>query len=232
MTLIADYLKDFTALFYPEICNACGTVLYKNEQLICTGCLFKLPKTDYHLNAENRLVMQFWGRFKFETAAAFLYFRKGGSVQNMMHQLKYNNTPELAHKLGALYGNQLVKQPDYALCDVIIPVPLHTSRLKKRGYNQSEKFADGLAEKLNIPVLNNVLIKKRASESQTTKSRFSRFENLKETFILTTQEEIVGKRILLVDDTITTGATLEACANVLNEVENIKLVIAGMAYTE
>ncbi len=232
MGVFREYLEDFAALFYPQICNGCGQVLFKNEKLICTVCLFKLPQTNYHLNPENRMVMQFWGRFRFETAAAFLYFKKGGSVQNLMHQLKYNNTPELAHLLGELYGNHLIKQPDYALCDAIIPVPIHASRLKKRGYNQSEEFANGLAEKLLIPVINNVLIKKRASESQTTKSRFSRFENLKETFLLTSVTEIANKRILLVDDTITTGATLEACANVLNKAENLKLVIAGMAYTE
>ncbi len=231
MNLRQTYFADFVSLIFPELCQACAKSLYRNEELVCADCLYHLPYTDFHLQPDNAVAQQFWGRVPLEAAAAMLYFSKGSRVQNLMHQLKYKNKPEVGVYLGKLAGKRLLENPIFSSADLIIPVPLHKQKLLKRGYNQSLSFAEGLSEKLSIPVSIDNLIRTTGTESQTKKSRTSRYENMKEVFSVKDPQQLIGKHILLVDDIITTGATLEACCNVLREIPDVKISIAAIAYT-
>lgn len=231
MNLIATYLKDFGSLFFPVICHACGNSLVATEKHFCTACIYQLPYTNYHLHADNKIAKQFWGRVNVNSATAFLYFNKAGKVQNMMHQLKYNNQPQIGIEIGRMYAEKLKEHDTYLLAEAIIPVPLHPKKLLKRGYNQSEQFAIGLSEILNIPVKTDVLYRDKAAESQTSQSRGNRFDNMKTVF-KAHQTEHSYKNVLLVDDTITTGATLEACAIALQDVGIETINIVGIAYAE
>jgi ComF family protein len=231
MNLRQNYFTDFVSLIFPELCQACAKNLYRNEEIICADCLYHLPYTNFHRHLENAVAQQFWGRVPIEAASALLYFSKGSRVQNLMHQLKYKNKPEVSVYLGRLAGKRLLENPVFTAADIIIPVPLHKQKLLKRGYNQSLSFAEGLSEKMLIPVEIENLIRTTRTESQTKKSRISRYENMKEVFSVKNPEKLAGKHILLVDDIITTGATLEACCNVLLEIPKVKISIAAIAYT-
>ncbi|MBK0382718.1 ComF family protein [Pedobacter sp. SD-b] len=228
---IKQYLKDFDALFFPRVCQSCGRSLVKTESCFCTICIYQLPYTKYHLDQNNKLAKQFWGRLDIASAAAFLYFNKAGKVQNMMHQLKYNNQPQVGVELGKMYGKELVKEFHYNNIEAIIPVPLHPKKFKKRGYNQSEQFAIGLSEIMKIPVYNQILYRDLEKESQTGKSRTLRFDNMEAVF-KAEKPNLALNNILLVDDTITTGATLESCALVLQSIGIKKINIVGIAFTE
>ena len=228
---IGRYLSDFVSLVFPKICHACGTSLNQAEEHFCTICIHQLPYTNFHLQTDHKLRKQFWGRVNIQSAVAYLYFNKGGKVQNIMHQLKYNKQAQLGVALGKMYAADLKDIPHYQQAEAIIPVPLHPSKLKKRGYNQSEEFAKGLSEVLEIPVFPHILIRKSIKDSQTFKSRINRFENMQEVFTTTKGFENL-KNIILVDDTITTGATLEACVIALQEVGVTEINIVGIAFTE
>lgn len=231
MNLIYSYLKDFTTLIFPELCNACGTALVNHEKLICITCLHQLPYTNFHRDHENKLAKQFWGRVNINAAGSYLYFTKKGKVQNLMHQLKYNNQPDVGIELGRLYGLELKKYAPYNLCNAIIPVPLHPKKIKKRGYNQSEQFAIGLSQSLAIPVLGYGLSRIKSSKSQISMSRKDRYDNMATAFRAENIDLEIEPHILLVDDTITTGATLEACVIALNQVGIKEISIAGIAFT-
>ncbi|MFC5283115.1 ComF family protein [Pedobacter alpinus] len=231
MNSIGRYISDFASLVFPKICHACGTSLAQSETHFCTTCIHQLPYTNFHLQPDNKLAKQFWGRVKVASAIAYLYFTKGGKVQNIMHQLKYNKQPQLGVALGKMYGEELKKNQLYQQAEAIIPVPLHPSKLKKRGYNQSETFANGLSEVLGIPVLSGILYRESQKDSQTMQSRSHRFDNMEKVFKANTQT-IELNNVLLVDDTITTGATLEACIIALQDVGITQINIIGIAYTE
>jgi ComF family protein len=230
--LQAGYLADFVSLLFPELCQACGESLVAGEELLCLDCRYNLPFTDFHLKPDNLVAQQFWGKTDLEAAYALCYFTKGGKMQHLMHQFKYKGVQKIGNLLGNIAGEQLLKAPVFNNVDLIIPVPLHKSRLRKRGYNQSTCFAEGLAEKLNIPVDMDNLIRIRATETQTHRSRFSRFENMQQVFTLTNPEALINKHVLLVDDVVTTGSTLEACGTELLKVAGLKLSIATIAYAE
>jgi ComF family protein len=230
--LSRTYFADLVALLFPELCPACGESLMANEQVICTTCQYSLPLTNFHLHPDNIVARQFWGKINLQAAYALYYFTKGGKVQNLVHHLKYKGMPQIGHAVGAIAGAQLVKNNIFFSADVIIPVPLHKKRLKRRGYNQSTAFAEGLAKRLNVTVDDTSLVRTRATETQTRKGRFLRFENMQEVFQVANPEKLIGKHILLVDDIVTTGSTLEACAAVLLKIEGVKLSIATIAYAE
>lgn len=232
MKLQEGYIADFISLFFPELCQACGESLVTGEELICTDCRYHLPFTNFHLKTDNMIAQQFWGKINLEAAYAMCYFTKGGKMQHLMHQFKYKGIQKIGNMLGNMAGEQLTKNPIFNKTELIIPVPLHKSRLRKRGYNQSTCFAEGLAQKLNATVDENNLIRVRATETQTHRSRFSRFENMQEVFALKNPEALVNKHVLLVDDIVTTGSTLEACGAELLKVEGLKLSIATIACAE
>lgn len=232
MKLQTGYWTNFVSLLFPTLCQACGESLVTGEELICLNCRYNLPFTDFHLKPDNMVAQQFWGKIYLEGAYAMCYFAKGGKMQHLMHHFKYKGIQKIGNLLGNIAGEQLLKSPVFKSADVVIPVPLHKSRLRKRGYNQSMCFAEGLSEKMRIPIDENNLVRLRATETQTHRSRFSRFENMREVFTLTNPESLRNKHVLLVDDVVTTGSTLEACGTALLKAEGLKLSIATIACAE
>jgi ComF family protein len=205
---VSRLASDMLNLLFPELCNACGNYLYHGEKEICTKCLFDLPYTDFHLFHQNRVAQQFWGRLPITAAMALLYFKKGTKVQQLLHQLKYNDRTEVGVKLGNLLGEKLKQSAYYNNVDLIIPVPLHPKKQKQRGYNQSQFIAEGLASVLEIPTSADNLVRDKMTESQTKKARYTRYENMQEVFSVSKPNDLNGKNVLLIDDVITTGATL------------------------
>lgn len=232
MQQVIQLVSDVIALLFPNLCSGCGLALHPSEKAICTHCELDLPYTDFYWYAHNRVAKQFWNRLPFEAAMAMLYFKKNTKTQNLIHNLKYNGKTEVGQKLGNLLGNKLAISEHYKEIDFIIPVPLHLKKERARGYNQSDYIADGVAEVLSIPVLKNSLIRKKITETQTRKSRFIRYENMLSVFDVQKPEQLQHKHVLLIDDVITTGATIEACGNALIERGIKKLSIASLAFTQ
>ncbi len=195
---------------------------------MCTRCLINLPRTNYELE-ENAIKDKLIGRLPITYGFAFLKLKKGGAVQKLLHQLKYNHHPEIGVKLGKVFGSQMKKNGLNDAFDLIIPVPLHASRRRKRGYNQSAKFAEGLSYALDIPWNDSVSIRKSSTKTQTRKNKMERWENIKDVFAIAHSDRVAGKRVLLVDDVITTGATLEACGTHLLKSGCTQLSIACIA---
>ncbi|WP_374949903.1 ComF family protein [Mucilaginibacter sp.] len=232
MQVLRTYLGDFVSLIFPQLCVACRASLMANEDLLCTDCLYNLPFTNFHQQPDNSVARQFWGKLSINGAYALYYFNKGGHIQNMMHQFKYNGMHKIGNLLGQIAGRQLSQSVVFNAADVIIPVPLHKKRLRERGYNQSACFAEGLAQKLDATVDIDNLVRRVATKTQTHKSRFARFENMKEVFEVARPDDLAGKHVLLVDDIVTTGSTLEACGIELLKVPGLTLSIATIAYAE
>jgi ComF family protein len=223
--------KDIFHLFFPDICFCCDKVLTTNEKSICITCRHELPETNYTFQKDNPLEKIFYGRTKIEAATSLLFFHKKGIVQKLIHNLKYKGHQEIGILLGEWLGEDLKKSHRYANIDYIIPVPLHKKRLKERGYNQVEKFGITLSKALEKPYINDVLIRRGSRESQTKKRRTERFSNTNELFYLTNAQTFENKHILILDDIITTGATIDSCANELLKTKNIKISVAVMAFT-
>ena len=223
---------DILHIFYPNICLNCDTVLTSNENMLCTTCLYDLPLTNYLKNNQDNVKKIFYGRIAVEQATALLHYHKKGITQELIHKLKYKGNQEIGTFFGDWQGVAMKKSDLFNDVDIIIPVPLHKNRLKKRGYNQVTKYGERLAFHLNKPFIPNVLVRKSFNKTQTKKSRFDRIKNVKELFYLTDKTIFENKHILLIDDIITTGATLESCANELFKTKNIKLSIAVIAITE
>ena len=220
---------DLISLFYPRLCAGCNTPLVKGEDIICLNCQADLPRTNYHFYPENPVFQLFIGRANITLASSFCQFDKGGRLQHLLHQLKYNGKSEIGLKMGILFGYELIQNSLYQDIDAIIPVPLHPRKEKKRGYNQSAEIGKGLAQSMNRPVISGNLVREIHTSSQTRKGRFERWENVKELFSLNNPDLVKGKHILLVDDVVTTGATLEACAQVLLKVPGTIVSIATIA---
>lgn len=220
---------DFLNLFYPGICHICENILINNEHVICTNCRHELPVTNFPLDNDNPVQKVFYGRVKLEYATSLLFFSKKGHVQKLIHELKYRGHREISKFLGVWMGARLAEENLVSQIDVVIPVPLHKKKLKSRGFNQVEDFGREIARSLDVPYIDNVLLKKSFSTTQTLKARLSRWGNIEETLVLANPESIANKHVLLVDDIITTGATLEACSKVLLEAGGVKLSIASMA---
>lgn len=229
LATVKEYWYDFVALLYPNLCCACDEPLVKGEELLCLACRYDLPKTNYHLEPDNPVAQTFWGRVDVQQATAFLHFTKGGKVQHILHHLKYDDRTELGTLMGQLLGADLLETEIWQDIDLVVPVPLHRKKLRQRGYNQSDYFAEGLAQSLSCDWQANVLQRTSYTQSQTTLSRAERWENVKDVFTLNPNADIAGKHILLVDDVITTGATLEACAQHLLAVPGVRVSIATTA---
>ncbi len=200
-----------------------------NELVICTNCRHELPVTNFPPDNDNPVKKVFYGRVKLEYASSLLLFQKKGNVQKLMHQLKYRGHREISKFLGQWMGAILAEASLLSNIEAVIPVPLHKKKLRSRGFNQVEDFGKEIARSLDIPYIDNVLLKRSFTTTQTFKARLSRWGNIEETFVLANPELIHNKHVLLVDDIITTGATLEACAGVLKEAGGVKISIASMA---
>ncbi len=230
MKLLENLLGGFVSLFYPQLCLSCGKNITPDRDAICISCQVKLPKTGFHLEKENSFTDRFWGRVNIESGASFYHFAKGGRVQHLIHNLKYKGRYEVGVKLGNLYGKALKKSPLYRNIDVIIPVPLHPKKELKRGYNQSDMFAKGLSETMEVEWKKNILISTKMSETQTKKSRLERLENVKDVFKINDVDFLKDKHVLIVDDVLTTGATLEACTMKILEISGTKVSLATIAF--
>ena len=228
MTLKEIFL-DFLYLFFPNYCRGCEEGLVKGEKIICTRCMLDLPRSNYHRERENPFFHKFSGRIPVKFVMTLFKFVKHGKVQHLLHALKYKNQPEIGVQLGRVYGVDLVEEKYKDQFDVIIPVPLHRSKRRKRGYNQSEEFGKGLSELLEIPCTEKFLKRVKATATQTKKSKLNRWENVSEVFEVQQKEALEGKRVLLVDDVVTTGATLEACGQKLLEAGCADVSIACIA---
>ncbi|MCK9204168.1 MAG: ComF family protein [Bacteroidales bacterium] len=224
-----NLLEDFISLIFPEICVCCGNSLWKSEKIICRLCDYHLPRTNFHLDQDNPVSRLFWGRTPVENATAFLFFNKGNKVQQLIHQLKYKGRQDVGIYLGVEYGRLLTCSSWFQAIDAIIPVPLHKKKEKQRGYNQSEQFAIGLSESMHIPVKNHILVRKKANATQTKKSRFARYNNVCDIFDVSDPDFLRGKHVLLADDVITTGATLESCIRTLHQAAGCKISVTCIA---
>jgi len=228
MSMILNHLIN---VLFPKVCFGCLNILSDNEHLICTSCRHDLPLTNYHINNINTLKKVFYGRVNIENATALLLFEKKGIVQQLLHQLKYKGQENIGAFFGKWLGHELAAIKNYQTIDIVIPVPLHKRKQRKRGFNQAAKFGIEIAEALGVVYRDNVLIKITNTETQVFKNRMARWQQNTTTFTLENSALIANKHILLVDDIITTGATVESCVNVLNLAENIKVSVASMAFT-
>lgn len=226
MTLI----NDFMSLIYPRRCEACSNLLFKHEFLICNLCTLNLPKSNYHKQPQNELEQVFAGRVPFTDVLSFYVFEKSGKVQRLLHNIKYQEQKELALFLGKQYAKELLKDGFGIRFDTIIPVPLHKNKLKQRGFNQSEWFAKGLSEELKIPLDTLSMTRLNETSTQTKKRKYERWENVEGIFKINDLAPLSGKHVLIVDDVITTGATIEAAWLALKEIQDVKVSVASLAF--
>lgn len=225
-------LKDIYALFYPELCLCCHEHLTTKENTICINCRHDLPLTYFSGDKNNLVEKSFYGRIPVENATALFYFFKKGKVQELIHSLKYKNQQQVGTLLGNWLGIEIAESQRFLNIDYIIPVPLHKKKLKTRGYNQVTTFGKSLSKTLNIPFMENNLLRVSSTKTQTKKIRFDRWKNVKELFFVKNTKALENKHILLVDDIITTGATLEACYTAFENTKNFSISVACMAYTK
>lgn len=226
--------KYLINLLFPELCVGCKNVLVTNETFLCVKCLHSVPCTNLHKIEGAMIKDLFYGAVYLDQATALFYFHKDGVVQKLIHQLKYKGQEEISNYLGDWLGEDLMNCKSYREIDVVIPVPLHIKKLKSRGYNQVEGFGKAIANKLNAIFMDDVLVRDKNTHTQTKKTRWKRWKNVDTIFMLnkTNIDSLEGKHILLVDDIITTGSTIKACASELLKISGIKLSVAVMAYTE
>lgn len=215
--------SSFVNLLYPNLCLICGESLNTGEQQLCLKCFHNIPKTNYHLQRDNPVEQRFWGKVRLERASSFFFFKKGSDFQHLIHELKYRGNQEIGITLGRYAGADLLQSPDFSSVDCIVPVPLHEKKQAKRGYNQSELICRGLSEVMGKPVIKDNLYRCRESATQTKKSVYERYENMNGIFDLKNPMEFTGNHILIVDDVLTTGSTLEACILALYKAENIQV---------
>jgi ComF family protein len=222
-------LNDLLNLLFPITCAACGNVLMKNERVICLTCNYYLPRTNFHLEPDNPVAVIFWGRVRIENATAFYYFNKASRYRHLIHELKYRGRKDIGLELGRIFGYEMMVSPGFRLIDLVLPVPLHKKKLIKRGFNQSECIARGISEAMNKPLDTLSVIRTVYSDTQTRKTRYDRWLNVEGIFKVTDRSSLFGKHILLVDDVVTTGATIEACASEILKVEGTKVSVAVLA---
>ena len=224
-----DWLKSLFELFYPNLCLICGESLVTGEIQLCLKCQNQIPKTNYHLLPDNDVEKRFWGKVPVANASSYFFFQKGSDFQKLIHELKYRGNQEIGNILGKYAAVDLLENPEYQHIDWIVPVPLHPKKLAKRGYNQSELICNGISAILEKPVNTSNLRRLQENTTQTKKSVYERYKNTQGIFQLTNPEEFRDKHILLVDDVLTTGSTLEACIQTLLLAENIKISVFTLA---
>jgi ComF family protein len=227
-----DLGDDLLGLVYPRLCAACGKEQPARGQCLCLSCRFTLPRTDYHQVLTNGMAARLTGRFSFEAATAMFYFLKDSPVQDMLHRIKYHGNRQAAYDLGRSYGPELKGQPGFVALAGVVPVPLHPRREHQRGFNQSAWFGKGLAEGLGVPLFEKSLLRRRYTLTQTAMKRQERLANIEGAFELRQPDRLKDLHLLLVDDVMTTGATLEACATVLLSVPGVRLSLATIAIAQ
>lgn len=228
MTLI----NDFMSLIYPRYCEACEALLYKHERIICNKCVLSLPKSNFHTSPKNPILMALGARVPLKRATSLYLFEKAGKVQSLLHSLKYEGQQDIGVLLGETLYENLKQSTFFSGVDVIIPVPLHKNKQALRGYNQSECFAKGIANKSGAALDVSTLIRQNETSTQTNKRKYERWENVKDVFVITDKEILKNKHVLLVDDVMTTGATVEGVWQALKDIEGISVSLATIAYAD
>lgn len=223
-------INDFLSLIYPRFCEACDGLLFKHELFVCNKCLLSLPKSNFYKDPNNPVLLALGGRIPLKNASSLYVFEKQGKVQKLLHALKYENQQALGVFLGETFYTDLSVSSFFETIDLIVPVPLHQTKLKLRGFNQSDCFAKGIAQKSGIALNTTNLWRQKETSTQTKKKKYERWENVNNVFALNSLKEFENKHILLVDDVITTGATIEAVWQSLKDVEGISVSLASIAY--
>jgi ComF family protein len=226
--LSVNEIKDsLLHLLFPHVCTGCGNDILSEESELCMRCMSAMPETNFEIHPNNPVEKLFWGRLPLSGATAQFYFTKESLMQHLMHQFKYKRNKELGLQLGRIIGEQ-IKRSGRFNAEALIPLPLFPGKEKRRGYNQATILCKGMAEMMKIPVLENVIIRPQHTETQTKKGRIERWKNMEGKFILSNPDLIQNKHVLLVDDVVTTGATLEACGNELLKADGVRLSAATL----
>lgn len=223
-------ISDILTLLLPRACPACRMLLKDWEECLCLRCLAELPVTHFDQNPDNPLAQMFWGRVNLTQAIAWFYFRKGSIYQEALHKLKYNDRPDIGYSLGRQFGFELNQSREFIRPEILIPVPLNRKKQWKRGYNQSESIAEGISAGLNIPLAANNLIRPYDTSTQTRKSRYDRYLNVTGKFKVSNPDGLENLHVMLIDDVITTGATLEACTEELLSCPGVSVSVAALAW--
>lgn len=214
-------------LFFPHICAGCGSDLLNETSALCLKCIDALPETNFEWFPNNPVEKKFWGRLPLQGATAQYYFTGNSLMQQLMHQFKYRGNKELGLQLGRMMG-QSIKRSGRFDADVLVPLPLYAARERKRGFNQSAVLCSGISESLGIPVLQNAVIRSQHTDTQTKKGRIERWQNMEGKFVPTDLNAVAGRHIMLVDDVVTTGATLEACGAELLKIPGVTVSVAAL----
>jgi len=230
MQTLKNIINSTFHLFYPHVCTGCGSDLLNENNLLCLHCINDLPHTNFTQYNNNPVEKIFWGRIPVTAAHSEFYFAKESLLQHLIHQLKYKNNTAIGFYLGELMGKTLLNSGRFNDIDYLVPLPLYPDKERKRGYNQAAIICNGMSDIMNVPVMTGNVIRQRFTETQTRKHRTERWENVAGSFVINNPLALKGKNILLVDDVITTGATLEACGSVLLQNEEVKLYIATLAH--
>lgn len=228
MTSIKDIFNSFIDTLFPRICPVCNNVLLSHEKHICTKCRIDIPITRYHMQEFNAMEQLFAGKTPIEKAVGYFFYEKGNPYSNILHNIKYRNNPQLGQYVAKLFAQELLSRNIFRDIDCIIPVPLHHRKKIQRGYNQSEYIAKGFSEVFDIPVHNNIIIAHKSHESQTNKGIYERWLNTQNIFSAQDTQVLENKHVLIVDDVVTTGATLLSAALTIASVPNIKISLATL----
>ena len=223
-------LRAVLHLFYPHVCAGCGSDIIDDANLLCLHCINSLPHTNFAAHANNPVEKIFWGRLPLTSASSEFYFAKGTILQHLIHEFKYKGNKDVGMYLGALMGSSFMSNNRFAKIDALVPLPLYDDKERKRGFNQAAILCKGMSEIMGIPVITGNVIRKRFTETQTKKHRAQRWENVEGSFEISNRLQLKGKHLLLVDDVVTTGATLEACGREILNINEVQLSVATLAY--
>lgn len=222
-------MRRLLSLFFPPCCPVCGTALQEGEDALCVACKCRLPRTGYWEDQDPCVEQMFWGKVSVTRATAFLYYHKGSPYSGLVRLLKYDGRKELGVALGRIMGGELAADGFFSQVDALIPVPLHKRKLRSRGYNQSLCLARGVAQVTGLPVLDGCLCRTIYTDTQTHLTLAERWDNMRHVFCLSNPLAVAGKHVMLIDDVLTTGATMTACADVLAQAEGVSISMLALA---
>lgn len=230
--ILKTWFLSFFQLIFPRQCAVCGKLLHEGEEVLCLKCNMDMPRTNYHRLKDNPVERMFWGKVPLERATSYFFYRKGGDYRRILHQLKYGGRKDYGEIMGRFMAAELMPTDFFQGVDVIVPVPLHPRKQQKRGYNQSEYIARGVSAVTGIGMDTSVVVRTKHTDTQTRKFTYERWENVEGIFLLHHPGQFTGKHILIIDDVLTTGATITACADAFQAVEGVRISILTLAVAD